>query len=138
MGWCNESYPEHEGFVRGWQRVQLGDGPFAGSELREITCPLGFVPVGSREVEVVAVQVCCECGWRSPLLRAPLGTRWAPCIVYFPKRETESEESEERERHMGAQFGRCFEKECRLAWKEHLASLLPGTFFSRKLHPRGY
>ncbi len=136
MGWLNEAYLDHEGFVRGWQRTKLGEGPFAGSGLFEIECPPGFVTVGSREIEVVAVQVGCECGWRSPLLRAPLDTRWSPCVVHFSARDRESEENDRREELIGAQFGRSFEKECHFAWKEHVASLLPGTFFSRKLQLR--
>lgn len=135
MGWINESYPEHEGFVRGWQRVPDGEGPFAGSKLIEIQCPVSL-PHAALNIEVAAVQVCCECGWRSPLLRAPLGTRWSPCIVHFADHDRESERNEERERHIGAQHGRSFEKECRYAWREHLATMLPGEFFSRKLYPR--
>jgi hypothetical protein len=133
MGWLDDT-GQHEGFVRGWQRVSLGEGPFAGSELREIQCPIGAT-TGSRELDVCAVQVCCECGWRSPLLRAPLGTKWSPCIVHFPDHDRESEASERREELLGPKY-RCFEKECFLAWKDHLSDLLPGEFFSRKLYPR--
>lgn len=135
MGWCCDAYPDHEGFVRGWQRV-TGEGPFAGSSLREIVCPLPPEPVGARELEVSAVQVCCECGWRSPLLRAPIGTRWMPCLVIFSRTDRESEENDRKEQVLGAAFGRCFETECRVAWREHLASMLPGTFFSRKFCAR--
>jgi hypothetical protein len=136
MGWCCDAYPEHEGFVRGWERVKLGPNALAGSVLREIACPMQLdATVGSREIDVCAVQVCCECGWRSPLLRAPLGTRWAPCIVMFRACDSETDETDRVEASHGAQLGRCFEKECRLAWREHLASMMPGTFFSGKLHP---
>jgi hypothetical protein len=136
VGWLDEAYPEHEGFVRGWQRVSLGEGPFAGSALREIVCPMPDEPIGARRVDVWAVQVCCECGWRSPLLRAPLGTEWSPCIVHFSERHRESEANDAKEDLIGAQLGRAFEKECRLAWGEHIASMMPGTFFSRMLHRR--
>lgn len=139
MGWCNESYPEHEGWLIGWAPAAAKGkrGALADSTLKEITCPPGLGPVGSVEIEVWAVQIGCCCGWRSPLLRAPLGTCWSPHCVHLPPNDRESDESERREqyaREHGAPWGRSFEKECRLAWREqHLASLMPGEFFSRKL-----
>ncbi len=132
MGWCNDAYPDHEGWLIGWERAAAPPGERSWAHdktLQEIKCPPGLGPVGSVEIEVWAVQIGCECGWRSPLLRAPLGTVWAPCCVFLPKREQETDETDALER---LNLAPAFEKECRSSWHEHLATMLPGCFFSRK------
>lgn len=45
------------------------------------------------------VKMACACGWRSPLLRAPRGSFWAPSAAFAPE---------------------AFEEECRKLWEHHV------------------
>jgi hypothetical protein len=91
MGWleCSDRGVEHEGWVLGfvqrngrWHELKNIDGK------------------GDAPQIVGTIQVVCECGWRSPRLLAPLGTRFFPSCVDLP------EESDE--------------DLARLLWKKHL------------------
>lgn len=69
MGWCSDAHPEHEGFLVSlvkddWRFRELGD--------RNDTHAVD---------DVRYVQMGCSCGWRSPRMLAPSGTRWSPCIT---------------------------------------------------------
>ncbi|MBV8979289.1 MAG: hypothetical protein JO086_00135 [Acidimicrobiia bacterium] len=71
MGWFSSDHPGHEGYVVGlvprsewaWRELTTGDD-------------------GEHPLRMIAVG--CDCGWRSPRLYAPPGTRWSPYIVDLP------------------------------------------------------
>jgi hypothetical protein len=90
MGWIHEDHPGHEGYV-------VGLSTRGGGVYRE----LGYAYSDTRPVPQTVEYVCvgCDCGWRSPRLQAPTGTRYEPFCV------TLSEAAEERARHL---------------WKEHI------------------
>lgn len=70
MGWCSDT-PEHEGYIVGVIEERYGG-------FRELRSP------DHRELGVIslrAVQVGCDCGWRSARLACPFGTTWAPFTV---------------------------------------------------------
>ena len=80
MGWFHDSAPEHEGFIVALERV-------GHSEWREVTYEAmrEIVEAGDRRLRFPShVQSACECGWRSPRLAAPFGTRWSPYSVEVP------------------------------------------------------
>jgi hypothetical protein len=70
MGWINDDAPHHEGYLVGlreddWRYIELG--------------------TNDPEQAVKVVQVGCDCGWRSPRLDAPNGTKFWPSIVVAPE-----------------------------------------------------
>jgi hypothetical protein len=88
------------------------------------------------------VQIGCDCGWRSPLLRAPHGTEWRPCHVELPKHEQEDGHRDWVLREPWP----CFERSARKVWAEHCADLLTPDerraesrkFLSNRMIRRGY
>jgi hypothetical protein len=99
MGWCNDSFPGHEGyvvaFVERTMRVandrrndEVGSGVW-----RELGYPDDSAP-GVLDVRRIAVA--CDCGWRSPTLYAPHnGATYRPFSVTLT-----SERDEERAREI--------------------------------------
>lgn len=75
VGWLRCDGQEHSNDHEGWVVAVVRDG-YGWRELHLDDAPQ----------DVTYVQVGCECGWRSPRLIAPLGTRFAPCFVDFPTR----------------------------------------------------
>lgn len=63
-------------------------------------------------VKVHAVQVGCDCGWRSPLLAAPFGTEWHDGLLRLPESAQETETSD----RLGLVP---FEAKCVRLWYEH-------------------
>lgn len=63
MGWFNDAAPGHEGFTIGLRRQDYG--------WRELG-------PDDTDPRVDALQIECECGWRSPRLPAPDGATWVP------------------------------------------------------------
>ena len=88
MGWFNENAPGHEGYVIGLVESVNGEtwSP-AGTRLRR----LGTGDKAQKRVPFV--QVACDCGWRSKVFSAPIGTEFWPSTVDLP-----SGRSEERAR----------------------------------------
>lgn len=80
MGWVNEDDPGHEGYAVGLVEEAVtysGDEPGGSTYLRE----LSYYQPGDREIpqtglRPAAIQVACECGWRSRRFHAPLGARY--------------------------------------------------------------
>ena len=70
MSWFHDEETGHEGTVVGLVEVRHG--------WRE----LGVADQTAQPVLVV--QAACECGWRSPRMRAPSGTRFVPSAVMLP------------------------------------------------------
>ncbi|HKY40716.1 MAG TPA: hypothetical protein VJN18_32500 [Polyangiaceae bacterium] len=69
MGWCSNDHPEHEGYLIGLVK------PKDGWRYRDLN-------EGDGQVDRVAyVQVGCDCGWRSPRIYAPVGTKFIPSVV---------------------------------------------------------
>lgn len=91
MGWFSEDAPQCEGYV-----VGLEVDPDKRANYRELRYP------DERPRIVHAVQVGCECGWRSPIMTAPIGTHWYPFMIELPDA-----------RH---------EDKCRQIWREHLSA----------------
>lgn len=104
MGWQDDNQPGHEGYLVGLVRAE---GPLAtdwcsveGVGLRRLASRAD----DQDRADIAAVQVGCDCGWRSARLVPPLGTSWAPFTVQLP-----------RDAH-----GRAFETAARAAWRRHL------------------
>lgn len=91
MGWCCD-IEGHEGHLVGIvdQHSLFDDGVAIDPALeqypheRELRYPKDDFDCLVREV-----RVACECGWRSPKLRAPLGTKWRPWCLTVPSDEAE-------------------------------------------------
>lgn len=86
MGWqsIEAGLEEHEGYLVGLVRESgktLDGIEYESETLRELT----YHRDGTRQDDVPIQWVCvgCECGWRSPRLRAPTGTHWTPCHVWL-------------------------------------------------------
>lgn len=113
MGWLRfdtADMAEHEG----WVVAIIRDGNFG--HWRELR-------LGDHDQEISHVQVGCECGWRSPRMIAPIGTRWAPCIVLFPERHGEDHDFAAAD-----------------IWSEHIDDLChdsPGELLQRVRRRRG-
>lgn len=71
MGWFSGEPQDdgHEGYI---VAVVREDGSF-----RELSYPLDR----ENRDDIAIVQVGCDCGWRSPRMHAPFGTRFRPYIV---------------------------------------------------------
>lgn len=95
MGWFHDDAPKCEGYVVGLERVTEGNAHGSIERWHEIRHP-----DPRPKVVVQAIQVGCDCGWRSPVMTAPIGTMWYPCIVELPS---------------GG-----FEDRARLIWREHV------------------
>lgn len=130
MGWIDETHPSHEGFLVGWRSARQGTYT---DDLKELKCPR-HGETSQRNVKVSAVQMACSCGWRSALLRAPLGTVWHPCMVFLDKHDEDNEANRERELMIGP-TGRSFELRCYDLWKAHLVSLAD-PFIAGRLYLR--
>jgi hypothetical protein len=76
MGWQNEDAPGHEGYLIGLEPAPQDPGTWR--ELRYPDDKDRTLP------SVEMFQVGCDCGWRSPRFRAPLGTSWAPFFLELP------------------------------------------------------
>lgn len=94
MGWIDCSGDEwryqHEGYVVGIKRIE------GTSQFREL---------GSDDLDVIPlnwIQVGCECGWRSPRILAPSGTKWTPCCVTLPSERKDDEASLIWQRHVSS------------------------------------
>ncbi len=87
MGWQADA-AGHEGYLVGFDE--------RGRELRD----------QKRTVEIKTIAVGCECGWRSPMLIAPAGTKWAPSSVWLDEHHEELTED----------FARAM-------WKKHVDAL---------------
>jgi hypothetical protein len=96
MGWFNDNAPGHEGYLIA---NIVEDGRFVKVD-EAVYWKLTVMP--RRGLHVSIVQVECECGWRSPRLRAPMHTTWAPCIVLI-----------------GTTFREDFEAFAEALWTEH-------------------
>lgn len=72
MGIFNDDFPDHEGFLVALTKRSPDDYRWY---------ELGSHPDDQSEVVVQAVQMGCECGWRSPRICAPSGTTWFPSVV---------------------------------------------------------
>lgn len=106
MGWLSEC-GTHEGYLVGLvfddAGVFMGNAgypdPASGmrsGRMRELSArDEGPIP------SLRFVKVACGCGWRSPLIRAPSGTEWHPCIVCTSD---------------------AFDEQCRKLWRAHLGS----------------
>jgi len=90
MGWMSEQ--GCEGYPVALERDSKG-------RWRELT-----VGDEGRRRNLTAVQIACECGWRSPRLPAPLGSEWFPYACFLPEE---------------------FEQRALDIWREHLRTL-PG------------
>jgi hypothetical protein len=107
MGWFNDEFPGHEGYIVGLVPVDLeaaraaGALDLGGEEWRQYLDRHGR-PVCWRELSskgaagepdkhqtVRVIQVGCDCGWRSQHFYAPSGTRFAPSIVLLPREGAE-------------------------------------------------
>jgi hypothetical protein len=107
MGWIYEDDPAHEGYVVGLieQEVEFtykGDGPGGSTFLRE----LSYYQDHDREVpkdglRPAAVQVACDCGWRSRRFHTPLTARYHPHSL-----ELGNERAEESARKIWLQHAR--------------------------------
>lgn len=84
MGWVSDD-GTHEGYL-----VGLVDD----EENRERGSFLGHHPFRLRELggsedttcrQLLCVKAACSCGWRSPLLRAPVGAEFFPSVVHAPQ-----------------------------------------------------
>lgn len=82
MGWCHDD-GTHEGYLEGLVEDDA-QGHFQGH------VPLRLRALGVRDRDSVQwvryVRAACECGWRSPLLRAPAGTTFHPSVIVAPER----------------------------------------------------
>jgi hypothetical protein len=101
MGWLSD-IPGHEGYLVGLERVEVnGWGQWRELTMREHDAELDR----NGEVMVLAVQFGCDCGWRSPRIHPPLGTKWSRSIVLLPSGER----------------GQAFEDRCvDKLWKRHV------------------
>lgn len=79
MGWSHDDLPAHEGYIVGLVALE-------GSSYR--TRELGSRD-GDGDQPVERIQVACSCGWRSAIVRAPLGAEFFPSIVTFRKGDEE-------------------------------------------------
>lgn len=89
MGWLNEAFPGHEGYV-----VALIEHEPGSSFYQELAYP--SLPPGACEDEIRTrgyllrrIAVGCDCGWRSPHMRAPAFTHWYPRFVELPNEHHE-------------------------------------------------
>lgn len=99
MGWLNDKAPGHEGWlvalVRDEERGLARNDYFREMDLedvRSLRCEAAPRPG-------MNMQVGCDCGWRSPRMRAPSGAEWHPFML------TVDEATEDA---------------CRALWREHL------------------
>ena len=86
MGWFNDNAPGHEGYVIGLVEDDKGEtwSP-SGKRLRKLG-------TGDKaRTRIPFVQVACDCGWRSKVFIAPIGTDFWPSTVALT-----SERSEDR------------------------------------------
>lgn len=58
------------------------------------------------ERKIFRVQVACDCGWRSQVLRAPFGTTWSPSVVWLPEASVHAEAWEEAARKLWGEHAR--------------------------------
>jgi hypothetical protein len=82
MGWFRDD-PRHEGYVVGLVEetvvLQGAAGEFRTTILRELSYHRDQQrDVPTDGLALAAIQVGCECGWRSPRFLAPLAARWFP------------------------------------------------------------
>lgn len=86
MGWCVDD-GTHEGYLVGMVPDDVA-GAFNGhapTRLRELGTGADHADRGLQKCAVRYVRVACACGWRSPLIWAPRGTEWIPCMVSAPE-----------------------------------------------------
>lgn len=80
MGWISED-STHEGYLVGLAPCER-TGQFVGhvqGRWREL---------GGRDEKAQSlrnVKIACSCGWRSPLISAPIGCEFFPCFVSAPE-----------------------------------------------------
>lgn len=95
MGWINEDAPEHEGYLVALvlEEERSPDGLHVmRTRWRELSGLVHDEEAQRRydRVAVPAVQVACECGWRSMRLAVPRGTTWRPHCVWLPRNDEEA------------------------------------------------
>lgn len=96
MGWFDANAHGHEGYLVGLVRET---GPTGWSRWRELSGLVSDEEAQRRYggAEVDAVQVACECGWRSMRLATPFGVTWHPHVVCLPRDEEDAFEEFGRE-----------------------------------------
>lgn len=86
MGWIREDAPGHEGFVVGLVRIDYRTGEEVAHETgfwRELRGPHDDQPRAYGSIR--AIQVACDCGWRSARIDAPYRTTYHPFAVDVPE-----------------------------------------------------
>lgn len=78
MGWCDANREGHEGYLIGLVEDEDRGLP-AEAYMRRLAYPRD-----DAERSVEALQVACDCGWRSARFSAPPGTTWLPFSVQLP------------------------------------------------------
>lgn len=83
MGWIDDIDGHHEGYLVACVQEN-------GSSIwRELSYPNDK----TKREDIKRVQVGCDCGWRSPRIIAPYGTRFLPFCVALPERDEQDFES---------------------------------------------
>jgi len=100
MGWFHDDAPQCEDYVVALEPEAGYPGSYC-----EIRYP------DDRPRTVRAVQVGCDCGWRSSIMIAPTGTTWHPFMVELPDGP--------------------YDERARLIWKEHIEAerRVPATWW---------
>lgn len=78
MGWFDAGHEGHEGYLIGLVE-DAARGLVADAHMRRLAYPLDD---SARAVD--ALQVGCDCGWRSARFHVPPGAMWHPFVVELP------------------------------------------------------
>jgi len=84
MGLFNSDHPGHEGYLIALVKDE-DRGLTSEAHMRRLAYPLD-----DEDRSVEAMQVGCDCGWRSARFTAPTGTEWAPFVVHLPTHYAEA------------------------------------------------
>lgn len=79
MGWIDADHEGHEGYLIGLVEDAGGGGLVAEAHMRRLA-----YPHDDTARAVAALQVGCDCGWRSARFHTPPGTMWQPFTVELP------------------------------------------------------
>jgi hypothetical protein len=81
VGWFNSEHPGHEGYLVGLQRDESGVDGFRELGFRKSAT--ADSPDLVEQADIKTLQVACECGWRSARFMAPVGTAYAPHMIFL-------------------------------------------------------